>query len=335
MTHGSLFSGIGGFDLAAEWMGWTNLFHVERDEFCQRVLAHHFPNSKSYNDVTTFDGLPWRGRIDVLSGGFPCQPYSMAGARKGAEDDRHLWPDMLRVIREVQPTWVVGENVLGLTNWNEGVVFDEIHVDLETEGYEVQSYVLPACGQDAPHIRTRVFIIAHTKRVRLELSEGSGDLRSVQGEDGEGGCQPSNAPQADGTERDATDTNQSGTQGERGRGDQVHRPDATADSRGKGLEGEASGRVSEASRGGDGGADEIADGSLGGHRSAWANFPTFAPLCGGDDGIPRDLVDITFPRWRKESIKALGNAVVPQVIQTIFQSIEDYEEGRKFVEQNN
>lgn len=117
MTHASLFSGIGGFDLAAELMGWDNIFHCEWNPFGQQVLKHHFPNSKSYNDITKTDFSIHRGEIDILTGGFPCQPYSTAGKRLGKEDERHLFPEMLRTIQEVQPTWVVGENVLGIVNW--------------------------------------------------------------------------------------------------------------------------------------------------------------------------------------------------------------------------
>jgi DNA (cytosine-5)-methyltransferase 1 len=123
MTHGSLFSGIGGFDLAAEWMGWDNLFHCEWNPFGQKILNYYWPKAISYNDITQTDFTIWNGRIDVLTGGFPCQPYSQAGKRLGTDDERHLWPEMLRAIREIQPKWVVGENVLGLINWNEGLVF--------------------------------------------------------------------------------------------------------------------------------------------------------------------------------------------------------------------
>ena len=120
MTHASLFSGIGGFDLAADWMGWDNIFHCEWNPFGQRVLAHHFPNSKSYNDITKTDFSIHSGQIDVLTGGFPCQPYSSAGKRLGKADERHLFPEMLRAINEIKPTWVVGENVLGIVNWGGG-----------------------------------------------------------------------------------------------------------------------------------------------------------------------------------------------------------------------
>ena len=113
-THGSLFSGIGGSEIAAEIMGWKNMFHCEINPFGRKILDYWFPNSKSYEDITKTDFTEWRGKINVLTGGFPCQPFSCAGQRKGAEDDRYLWPEMLRAIREIQPDWVVGENVAGI-----------------------------------------------------------------------------------------------------------------------------------------------------------------------------------------------------------------------------
>src|ERR1700744_303694 len=113
MKHGSLFSGIGGFDLAATWMGWENILNYERDLFCRRVLRHYWPETKSYEDIRQFRAAEYRGRIDVLSGGFPCQPFSQAGKRKGTADDRYLWPEMLRIVGEIRPCWVVGENVFG------------------------------------------------------------------------------------------------------------------------------------------------------------------------------------------------------------------------------
>jgi hypothetical protein len=150
MTHGSLFSGIGGFDLAAEWMGWENKFHCEWNEFGQKVLHHYWPEAELFTDITKSDFTKYANRIDILTGGFPCQPYSSAGKRLGKEDDRHLWPQMLRTIREIQPRWVVGENVRGLTNWNGGLVFDEVQADLEAEGYQVLPFLLPACAVNAP-----------------------------------------------------------------------------------------------------------------------------------------------------------------------------------------
>jgi len=166
MRHGSLFSGIGGFDLAAEWMGWENVFHCEINEFNKKVLRKHFKDSISYGNIKETDFTKHKGSIDVLTGGFPCQPYSGVGQRKGKEDDRHLWPEMLRAIGEIQPPWVVGENVRGFINWSNGLVFDEVQDDLEAKGYEIAPFLLPSCAVDANHVRTRIFIIAHSKSFR-------------------------------------------------------------------------------------------------------------------------------------------------------------------------
>ena len=130
MTHLGLFAGIGGFELAARWAGWETVAVCEWDSFCQKVLKHHFPNAEQYSDIRAADFTRYAGQIDILTGGFPCQPYSSAWKRLGKEDERHLWPEMLRAIQEVAPRWVVGENVRGLVNWNGGVVFDEVQSDL-------------------------------------------------------------------------------------------------------------------------------------------------------------------------------------------------------------
>lgn len=193
MTHGSLFSGVGGFDLAAEWMGWENLFHCEINEWCQKVLRFHFPKSIQYDDITRTDFTPWRGKVDVLTGGFPCQPFSTAGKRRGAEDDRYLWPEMLRAIREIRPAWVIGENVAGITSMvqpgseitvesqaslfetsdketllEQEYVIETVCRDLEREGYSVQPILIPACGVGAPHRRDRVWFIANRTNSRIE-----------------------------------------------------------------------------------------------------------------------------------------------------------------------
>lgn len=168
MTHGSLFSGIGGFDLAAEWAGWQNVFHCEWNEFGQKVLKYYWPNAESFTDITKTNFSKYENKIDVLSGGFPCQPYSLAGKRKGKEDERHLWPEMCRAIREIKPRWVVGENVFGLINWNGGLVFHEVQSDLEAEGYEVFPFLLPAAAVNAPHRRDRIWFIAYSQHSRLQ-----------------------------------------------------------------------------------------------------------------------------------------------------------------------
>lgn len=179
MKHASLFSGIGGFDLAAQWMGWENVFQVEIDKFCQKVLEKNFPNVKRYGDIKEFDGTKYRGTVDILTGGFPCQPFSDAGKRKGTEDERHLWPEMLRVIGEIQPSYIVGENVPGLVSWSRGLVFEQVQAELENKGYEVQSVILPACAVKAAHRRDRVWIVAYHTRNAVEESKMVCPTRSV------------------------------------------------------------------------------------------------------------------------------------------------------------
>jgi DNA (cytosine-5)-methyltransferase 1 len=161
MRHGSLFSGIGGFDLAAEWMGWENIFHCEWNPFGQQVLKYYWPKAISYHDITKTDFTIHRGTIDILTGGFPCQPHSLAGKQHGTKDKRYLWPHMLRCIQEVKPKWVVGENVYGLINQADGAIFENICTDLEAEGYEVFSYIIPAYSIGAYHQRDRIWIVAH------------------------------------------------------------------------------------------------------------------------------------------------------------------------------
>lgn len=134
-THGSLFSGIGGFDLAAQWTGWENVFQCEIDNYCQKILTKNFPNVKRFGDIKEFDGTQYTNRIDILSGGFPCQPFSVAGQRKGKEDARHLWPEMFRVIKEIRPTWIVGENVTGII----GLALEQVLSDLESSGYNTEN----------------------------------------------------------------------------------------------------------------------------------------------------------------------------------------------------
>jgi len=157
MTHIDLFSGIGGFALAAHWAGFKTEVFCERDEFCQKVLNKHWPAVPVISDIRDFDGSDYRG-ADLLTGGFPCQPFSTAGKRQGEADDRFLWPEMLRVISEARPTWIVGENVSGIIS----MALDGVLADLESEGYATQAFVIPACAVNAPHKRDRVWIVAYT-----------------------------------------------------------------------------------------------------------------------------------------------------------------------------
>ena len=293
MTHGSLFSGIGGFDLAAEWMGWENKFHCEWNEFGKKVLNYYWPNSESFHDITKTDFTKYAGTIDIISGGFPCQPYSTAGKRLGKEDERHLWPEMLRAIQEIKPRWVVGENVRGLVNWNEGLVFHEVQSDLENAGYEVQPFLLPAASVNAPHKRDRIWFIAHSNNKR-----GGSGFKQVQKENGKISKRYNYPKSCD------TDI-------------QWH----IANSCDKGLQGrEIKGSFKEKKREGEYDRNSSRQVSIG-----WENFPTQAPICNGDDGISSRLDSITFSKWRTESIKAGGNAVVPQVVHQIFKAIEEYE----------
>lgn len=154
LTHLDLFSGIGGFALAAQWAGFTTIGFAETDVFCSKVLKKHWPTVRNYGDVKNIRAVP---HVDLLTGGFPCQPFSSAGKRKGKDDDRYLWPEMLRIITENRPTWIVGENVVGMLD----MAYDTVHVDLENAGYQVQSFIIPASATGAPHRRERVWIIAY------------------------------------------------------------------------------------------------------------------------------------------------------------------------------
>ncbi len=163
MNHLDLFSGIGGFALATE-MVWPKVEHVfcDIDPFSQAILKKHWPKAKIYDDIKKLEGGgAFTGTVDLVTGGFPCQPFSTAGKRRGTEDDRHLWPAMLRVIREAAPRWVIGENVGGLLTWDGGLVLERVLLDLEGEGYEAWPFVIPACSLNAPHRRDRVWIVAH------------------------------------------------------------------------------------------------------------------------------------------------------------------------------
>jgi len=301
MTHGSLFSGIGGFDLAAEWCGWENVFHCEWNTFGQKVLKHHFPKSISYNDITKTDFTIHRGNIDIISGGFPCQPYSSAGKRLGKEDERHLWPEMLRAIREIQPSWVVGENVRGLTNWNGGLVFDEVQSDLEAEGYEVQPYVLPAASVNAPHRRDRVWFVAYNATNTNLLLFDKCIINDEINTSKAGFNAFSNIDQGF---SNGINSNTGGIRLQAWK------------------KGECTKRYAQSN-------DKQFKRCNKFYRTDFEMFPTITPLCDGDDGISDRLDSITFSKWRAESIKAGGNAIVPQVVHQIFKAIQQYTDLQK------
>jgi DNA (cytosine-5)-methyltransferase 1 len=289
VEHLDLFSGIGGFALAARWMNWKTVQFVEIDSFCQKVLTKNFPNIPIHGDIKTFDGTKYRGAIDILTGGFPCQPYSTAGKRKGKEDDRHLWPEMLRIIREVQPRWIVGENVRGLTNWSGGLVFDEVQAHLETEGYQVLPFLLPAAGVGAWHRRDRIWFIAHSDNFlhQGKLDAGSDTRKAGTSErtnqaERKASFRKRLRAESSASRTPFTNTNSQGLQ-ERQINSRMERETITKYER------------------------EIFT-----LRDERITTPL---ICGKDHGVPN----------RMDRIKALGNAVVPQLVYEIFKAIDLYD----------
>lgn len=289
MKHMGLFEGIGGFSLAARWMGWETLAWCEWNEFGQKVLRHHFPEAEGFGDIKKTDFKKYANRIDIITGGFPCQPYSTAGKRKGKEDERHLWPEMLRAIREVQPRYVVGENVRGIVTWNGGLVFDEVQADLEAEGYEVLPFLLPACAVNAPHRRDRIWFVAYSNRNGLHECNSDNEINSSKRRINA----LSNINESN-DNRNVTDTFCKRLQRE-------NKSWCEKRNIGNNLRGKFTGQCA---------------------KNYWQSFPTQSPICGGDDGLPTELDRITFSKWRTESIKAYGNAIVPQIAYEIFKAIE-------------
>ena len=158
-----LFSGIGGFSYAGEKLvgGYETVAFCEYDKHAQKVLRKHWPDTEIIDDVRELanDAERFRGSVDIICGGYPCQPFSLAGVRRGDKDDRHLWPEMLRIIQAVRPTWVIGENVAGHISMG----LDEVLSDLEAEGYQARCFVIPAVGADAYHRRDRCWVVAYSK----------------------------------------------------------------------------------------------------------------------------------------------------------------------------
>lgn len=353
MIHISLFSGIGGFDLAASWMGWQNLASCEIADVPQSILLNHHPYAYHHDDIHTLTyqtldhelkkrfGQNWRSDDVILTGGFPCQPYSTAGKRLGKNDARHLWPEMLRVIKETSPTYIVGENVRGFVNWNGGVVFDEVCASLEDCGYTVFPVLLPACGVGAPHRRDRIWIIAHTTGRGLEQRQGKHRIQS-----------------------EATRN-----KGEADTLSEFSKSWLTAHTDRNGLKRSNRNNEINPSQGGvnaqrdiiEGGCNEYACNSQssrlergdrvqrsekfkqGYSQNYWRNFPTQPPICTGNDGFPYEslrqriredsmgvisekeideILSRAAAQWRTETIKAAGNAIVPQVAYMIFQAIQ-------------
>lgn len=337
MTHASLFSGIGGPEVAAAMMGWDNVFHCEINPFGRKVLEYWFPESDSYADITKTDFKRYRGKVDVLTGGFPCQPFSYAGKRGGQTDDRYLWPEMLRVIDEIRPTWVIGENVAGITTMvesceitdmgGEASLFEEdngvhrfraeyaftierICRDLEPKGYSVQPMLIPACAVGAPHRRDRVFIIAHTSSCGSESHTQDGRAESDRSDE---------LPQSRKRREKAKFDNGFSVLSR-----------YVADSECEGLQERKSTEFCEDSKEESSRMDNRTERfSYNGRitrmlpSERWEGFPTVSAVHRGNDGLPYDVDNLTIPfsKWRCESLKAYGNAIVPQVMYRIFQCI--------------
>ena len=298
-VHTSFCTGIGACELAAMWMGWRNAFSCEIDPFCHQVLKYYYPHIKHYENIFGTDFSEWRGKIDILTAGFPCQPFSCAGSRKGAEDDRYLWPEVLRGVDEIRPNWFIGENVAGITSMvlpgdeikvgsytdlegesyletemRQQFIVDRICNDLESIGYSVQPIIIPACAVGAPHRRDRIWFIANCSNARPEGMQ--------QGENG------------------------------------IYEFEVTANTDKELLEGRDAQRPQRREN------QEFTIKSFN-CSSCWENFPSQSPVCCGDDGLPSQLSGITFSKHRAESIKAYGNSMVPQLVYQIFKAIGEVE----------
>ena len=306
LTHLSLFSGIGGLDLAAEWAGFETVGQCEWADYPTKVLEKHWPDVPRWRDIHTLTKESFYERtglrtVDLISGGFPCQPFSVAGKQGGKDDDRYLWPEMLRVIREIRPTWVLGENVPGIVN----LALDEVLTSLEEEGFEVQTFLIPACGIDAPHKRNRVAIVAHAidRRGSLWRNGELSDIKTVcrTGDYYRGGAEELIA----GERRE----NKSGVSG-MADGLRAELHTAYPDTEGERLQGRCGEQVCG------GGALSTPTARTDRGYSVWDNWPPEPGVGRVVDGLP-DRVD---------RIKCLGNAVVPQQFYPFFKYIHDIEE---------
>lgn len=331
LAHLSLFSGIGGLDLAAEWAGFTTVGQCEWADYPTRVLEKHWPDVPRWRDIRTLTKESFYEKtglrtVDIISGGFPCQPFSVAGKRRGKEDDRYLWPEMLRVISGLRPAWVVGENVAGIVN----MALDTVLSDLENIGYTCQAFIIPACAVDAPHRRDRCAIIGcramerkHNGRGRRTYSLENSDCVRF-GEPGVLSQQQGRAKfERDG--KDVAHAKSIGLQREWSGGDQIggtrpekaqpeRRCDVLSDTdngcRTLRRDGElpAVEETGESRTDHGGGAQKYVSGQW------WPTEPNVGRVA---HGIPA----------RVDRLKCLGNAVVPQQFYPIFRAIADIERG--------
>ena len=308
-----LFSGIGGFSLGLERAGpFRTVAFCERDEFCQAVLRKHWPDTPLYEDVRTIPtgGL---GRVDIIVGGFPCQPWSQAGQQRGAEDDRDLWPEMARLVAELRPKYLIGENVRGFVNQPMGL--QRSLSDLESLGYQAVPFVIPACAVNAPHRRDRVWIVAHSN----SKSEADGTINE---ERLVAHARRNATRTGEALDRDATKRRKRIFDASNGGEDVAHAAQLQRDGGGEHTE-QGERQVSKSGkRGGTDGED--------GGPQQW--LPE-SRMGGMADGFPRWLDEpdcgrvATGVKNRVPRLKALGNAVVPQVVEQIGRAILAAEEG--------
>ena len=281
-THIDLFSGIGGFALACRWAGIETIAFCEIEKYAQRVLRKNFPGIRIFEDVRQFPAIEFREPF-LLTGGYPCQPFSQAGKRRGAEDDRHLWPAMFEIIRSCRPNWVLAENVAGHVTLG----LDQVLADLESEDYAVQPIMVPACAVDAPHRRDRVWILGNAKRDSEGRAYGSESGRSKRERKDE------NIIERDEVGRDSGNAS---------------REIAFADSDIKRLEGQTSKRIQKAERRENKFCDEFSSRGCRGGSRLWSAEPNVGRVA---HGIPN----------RVDRLKGLGNAIVPQVAYEIIKAM--------------
>ena len=300
MIHLDLFSGIGGFSIASDNV-FKNVEHIfcEINPFCKQVLKKHWPQATIYEDIKQLDTAAI-GYVDLLTGGFPCQPFSSAGKKRGKEDDRYLWPEMLRIIKECKPTWIIGENVAGIIN----MALEQVCSDLEGAGYEVQPLIIPACAVDAPHRRDRVWIIGYAQHDGFNAAkDGKGSIE--RGDSHAQGTEEIRKPTRPDLPRNAI-ANAKSKQDRREQQPWLRRHARTknkqnaTNSTGILLQGQYS-------RPGEGQFRRES------WRKDWLEVAT--ELCGVGDGLPVELdgLKLSESKHRNERIKALGNAIVPQV----------------------
>ena len=316
LTHLSLFSGIGGLDLAAEMAGFKTVGQCEWADYQTKVLEKHWPDVPRWRDIRTLTKDSFYEKtglrtVDIISGGFPCQPFSLAGYRRGKEDDRFLWPEMLRVIRELNPTWVLGENVPGIVN----LALDEVLTNLEEAGYSCQAFIIPACGVDAPHKRERCAILAYSSKQWWNVRRN----RSNQDSQSNGEERPDNG---DGTQKLSARERWQDESAVVGMADglrtEVHGTDADSccfiEKRSSGRKILESPKVTERLH--EGGLQSKSSRTCGMH-SAWEDWPAEPGMDRVVDGVPN----------RADRIKCLGNAVVPQQFYPFFEAIYKIERG--------